>query len=86
MTRPSDMHCGWIRCQLECRGVEVVVGGLRDRINYHLQQIITGEGVWKCNLRSMCALAPLDFTLTGSRAGWLQTHKILELNSWGGLR
>lgn len=41
--------------------------GMRDRINYHLQQIITGEGAWKRNLRSMCGLAPLDFTLTGNQ-------------------
>lgn len=33
------MHRGWILCQLEFQ---------RQRINYHLQQIITGEGVWKC--------------------------------------
>lgn len=75
MLRPAHLTCtaGGFDASWSAEGV----GGLRDRINYHLQQIITGEGVWKCNLRSMCALAPLDFTLTGSQAGWLQ--KILEM-------
>ena len=48
-SRPSDTHRGRILCQLECR--ELKKGGgqfRRQRINYHLQQIITGEGVWEC--------------------------------------
>lgn len=49
-SRPSDTHRGWILCQLECRELGKKGGGQlwRQRINYHLQQIITGEGVWKC--------------------------------------
>lgn len=53
MSRPSDTHRGWILCQLECIELKKWGGGwgvqlLKQRINYHLQQIITGEGVWEC--------------------------------------